>query len=118
MASCFFDGIYSREGRVVQKILTAQSAPGMVLAKDVETEEGRVLCGKGTELDQNLIDRLVRMEISSITVEGHPVVMGDEKSLEEELRELELRFSKVTQIPPLMYLMKRLQARLVASRSL
>lgn len=101
----------------MQKILTAMAGPGMVLAKDVQTGEGRVLCGKGTELDQGLIDRLQRMEISHITVEGHPVVVEGEKSLEEELADIELRFSKVSNIPPLMYLKKRLQAKLVAARA-
>ena len=101
----------------MQKILTAQSGEGMVLAKDVETPEGRVLCGKGTVLEQNLIDRLQRMEISYITVEGHPVEVEGEKSLEQELRDMEVRFSKVTKIPPLMYLKKRLRELLIASRS-
>ena len=105
------------QGERVQKILTAMAAAGMVLAKDVQTEEGRVLCGKGTELDQNLIDRLQRMEISHITVEGHPLKLEGEKSLEQELYDLERRFHKVSNIPPLMYLKKRLQAKLVAARA-
>lgn len=89
----------------------------MVLAKAVETPEGRVLCGQGTVLDQSLIDRLQRMEISHITVEGHPVEVEGEKTIEQELREMEERFSKVTKIPPLMYLKKRLRERLITSRS-
>lgn len=101
----------------LQKILTAQSGEGMVLAKDVETPEGRVLCGKGTVLDQKLIDRLQRMEISHITVEGHPVAIEGEKTIDQELRDLEERFSKVTKIPPLMYLKKRLREMLIISRS-
>ncbi len=101
----------------MQKILIAQSAEGMVLAKDVETPEGRVLCGKGTTLDSGLIERLQRMEISHITVEGHPVAVDGEKSLKEEVHDLEVRFSKVTKIPPLMYLKKRLRELLIASRS-
>lgn len=101
----------------MQKILTAQSGEGMVLAKDVETPEGRILCGKGTVLDQNLIDRLQRMEISHITVEGHPIAVEGEKTVEQELRDLEERFSKVAKIPPLLYLKKRLRELLIASRS-
>ena len=100
----------------MQKILTAQASAGMVLAKDVLTGEGRVLCGKGTVLDQGLIDRLTRMEISHITVEGHPVVIEGEKTLEQELLDLDARFAKVTKIPPLMYLKKRLREKLIASR--
>ncbi len=88
----------------------------MVLAKDVETSEGRVLCGKGTVLSANIIARILKMDISHITVEGHPVVVEGEKSLEQELRDIEGRFSRVTHVPPLMYIKKRIMQRRVASR--
>lgn len=100
----------------MQQILTAQTVEGMVLAKDVETQEGRVLCGKGTVLTDSLIARLKRMEIPHVTVEGHPVQVAGEKSLKEELQDMELRFSRVKDVKPLMYLKKRLQEKLIASR--
>ncbi|MDH5524167.1 MAG: hypothetical protein OEY01_09245 [Desulfobulbaceae bacterium] len=100
----------------MQQILTAQAAEGMVLAKDVLTPEGRVLCGKGTELTQALIERLLKMEMVNITVEGHPVVVAGEKSLKEELQDIDLRFSRVEKITPLMYLKKIIKEKLVASR--
>ena len=78
----------------MQQILTMQAAEGMVLAKDVEMD-GRVLCGKETPLSQKIIDRFLKMEISHVTVEGHPVAMEGEKSLKEELLEIEKRFSRV-----------------------
>ena len=101
----------------MQEILSAQAAEGMVLAKDVETQEGRVLCGKGTVLTANLIDRLHKMDIIHIVVEGHPVEVKGEKSLKEELQDMEKRFSRVKDTPPLMYLMKQLMKKLVESRS-
>ncbi len=100
----------------MQQILSAQAKEGMVLAKDVEIEDGRILCGKGTALTASLIDRLLRMDISSVTVEGHPVKVEGEKSLKEEVQELEDRFSLVEDIKPLMYIKKRLMQRLIASR--
>lgn len=100
----------------MQDILTAMAGEGMILAKDVETGEGRVLCGKGTVLTANLIERLKRMEISHVLVEGHPVQVEGEKTLDEELHDLELRFSRVKDIAPLMYLKKKLRERLIASR--
>lgn len=100
----------------MQKILTAQAAEGMVLARDVETTEGRVLCGKGTELTSSLIERLKKMEITHIAVEGHPVPEWEQKSLREELEEIEERFSRVKHIPPLMFLKKRIMERTVAAR--
>ncbi len=101
----------------MQEILSAQADEGMVLAKDVETPEGRVLCGKGTVLTANLIARLHKMDIIYIVVEGHPVEVKGEKSLKEELEDVEKRFSRVKDTPPLMYLMKQLMKKLVESRS-
>lgn len=100
----------------MQQITTFQATPGMVLAKEVEISEGRVLCGKGTELTESLIERLKRMEIAHITVEGFPVPVEGQKSLKEEVLEVEHRFSKVKHIKPLMYLKKRIQERLIESR--
>ena len=101
----------------MQDILTNMAAEGMVLAKDVLTPEGRVLCGKGTVLSDSLIERLKKMEISHVLVEGHPVQMEGEKTLEEELRDIDVRFSRVEKIAPLMYLKKRIKERAVAARS-
>ena len=100
----------------MQHILTLQAKDGMALAKDVTTPEGRVLCGKGTVLTTTLIERFLKMDIVHITVEGHPVVTPGEKSLQEELQEIEERFSEVKTIPPLVYLKKRIMQRLVESR--
>jgi hypothetical protein len=101
----------------MQQIVTAMAAEGMVLAQDVLTPEGRVLCGKGTELSTGLIERLKRMEIHSVTVEGHPLDVAGEKSLQDELHDLDARFSRVEKIAPLMYLKKKIREKLITSRS-
>jgi hypothetical protein len=101
----------------MQQILSGQAKEGMILAKDIEIEGGRILCGKGTVLTASLIDRLLKMDIFNITVEGHPVEIEGEKSLQQELRDMEDRFSQVKGIPPLMYIKKCLMKRLIASRS-
>lgn len=101
----------------MQQIVTSLATEGMVLAQDVLTPEGRVLCGKGTELTASLIERLKRMEIPYITVEGHPFEVEGEKSLAEELLDLDSRFSRVEKIAPLMYLKKKIREKLIASRS-
>ena len=100
----------------MQQILSTQAKEGMVLAKDVMTPEGRVLCGKGTPLTASLLDRLEKMDIVHVTVEGHPVVVSGEKTLKQELRETEDRFSNVTKIVPLMYIKKRIMQKMVESR--
>lgn len=88
----------------------------MVLARDVLTSDSRILCGKGTTLTQAIIDRIRKMDIQHITVEGQPFEEEGQKTLEEELQDIERRFSKVEKIPPLMYLKKRLRQRLINSR--
>lgn len=100
----------------MQQILTLQAKEGMALAKDVLTAEGRVLCGKGTVLTTTLIERFHKMDIVQLTVEGHPVSAPGEKTLQEELLDIEDRFSEVKNVPPLVYLKKRLMKKLVESR--
>ncbi len=102
----------------MQRILLAQAGPGMILAKEILNPEGMVLCGAGTPLSEALIERLANMDVVDVTVEGHPVNIEGEKTLNEELEEVDLRFQRVEDIVPLMYLKKRIQARLAASRSL
>ncbi|MBA3014233.1 MAG: hypothetical protein FP815_04680 [Desulfobulbaceae bacterium] len=101
----------------MQQILTLQAKDGMILAKDVLTSDGRVLCGKGTVLSSSLLARFEKMGIAQVTVDGHPVTIPGEKSLQEELLEVEERFSEVKSIPPLMYLKKRIMKKMVESRS-
>ncbi|MBI4793968.1 MAG: hypothetical protein HY789_14800 [Deltaproteobacteria bacterium] len=100
----------------MQQILILQATEGMVLAKDVLTAEGRVLCGKDTVLSATIIERIRKMDIGRITVKGHPVPVEGEKSLEQELRDIEDRFSRVNHVPPLVYLKKRIMQRKIADR--
>jgi hypothetical protein len=102
----------------VQEILSLQAKEEMVLAKDVMTPDDRVLCGKGTSLTAAIIDRILKMDISHITVEGHPVEVAGEKGLEEELADIEKRFSRVNHIKPLEYIKKRIIHRLIESRKM
>lgn len=100
----------------MQQILSLQAAEGMVLAKDVNTPDGRILCGKGTTLTASMIDRIIKMEVGYVTVEGHPVQVEGEKSLEQELADIDKRFSRVKHVPPLMYIKKKIMQRTVAGR--
>jgi len=100
----------------VQKILTAQATEGMVLAREVEAPDGRVLCGKGTVLTSSLVLRLQQMDIPSVTVDGHPLEVAGELTIEAELQAIEARFSRVTNTPPLMYIKKKIMERAVAAR--
>ncbi len=78
----------------MQRIPLNYLKPGMVTAEEVRDEKGRVLCAPGTKVTPELIEKLVKMGVRFVTVEGKPVKFPWEKSLEEELRELEVRFSR------------------------
>ena len=69
----------------------------MRLAKPIISNNGRVLCGEGTELSDSLISRLENLGVEGVTVEGFPVSMpgAEEKSTEDLIAELEERFKRV-----------------------
>ncbi len=80
----------------MQRIKVEQAEPGMVIAHPIETPSGQVLCAKGTELTETLVERLEKIEITHVFVDGHPVDDGKpRKSLDEELSALERRFDSV-----------------------
>jgi hypothetical protein len=86
----------------MQKIPLSLAQPGMALAKDVvraENPNGPPICGKGVELTETLIERLRNMGIQSVTVDGHPVRMEGDKTLDELLEDLDRRFRRVAGDP-------------------
>ena len=80
----------------MQKIPIDKAAEGMVLAKPIERENGVILMGEGTELNEQLIERLRDIDIQKITVKGRPLGGEDEKPIETLYAELEERFSLVS----------------------
>ncbi len=102
----------------MQKIPIVLATPGMVLALDIrnaDNPDGPPLCGKGVTLTESLIQRLQRMGVQSLTVEGHPVKMGGEKTLEEELAVLDKRFEKVSDDPLMKKLKEMYRVRIIKS---
>lgn len=82
----------------MQNIPFALAISGMVLAKDVahtDNPGSPPVCGKGLTLTDPLIERLKNMGIQSITVEGHPIKIDGDNSLEEMIAALDRRFKKV-----------------------
>lgn len=81
----------------MQKIPLNLAQADMVLARDVfrnDSPAGIPICGKGTTLTESLIGRLAHLGVQSVYVEGHPVQQEGERSLEEQLADLERRFAK------------------------
>jgi len=90
----------------LQRIPIKAAKEGMILKKEALTEDGKVLCGAGTTLTAEIIERLERSGIESITVKGHPVVLPGEKGIKERLKDLEARFERVMDDPVQRALMK------------
>ncbi len=83
----------------MQKIPLNLAAPEMILARDVfrnDSPAGIPICGKGTVLTDSLIMRLQHLDVQSVYVEGHPVNQDGDRSLAEQLADLDKRFSKTT----------------------
>ena len=100
----------------MQNIPLTLAAPGMVLGRDIKSSEdpsAMTVCGKGVKLTESLIDRLRQMEIQSLTVEGHPVKIEGEASLEEMMAALDKRFTRV-QDDPLMKKIKDIYRKRIA----
>ena len=68
----------------------------MIVAQPIETSGGQVLCSKGTKLTEGLVSRLGKLDITHITVEGHPVDDGRPvKTLADEMAKIDTRFKAV-----------------------
>ena len=80
----------------MQRLPLSYIKPGMKTYEEVIDANGRVLCGKGVELTEDHIKRFEELGVNFVTVEGNPVKLPWEKSLEEELKELEKRFEGIT----------------------
>ncbi len=85
----------------MQKIPLAMAEAEMVLARDIFRDDngGPPICGKGITLTDSLIERLKRMGVQTIVVEGHPVRMTGDKNPEEILDALDFRFRKAADDP-------------------
>ncbi|MBN1478350.1 hypothetical protein JXA47_16460 [Candidatus Sumerlaeota bacterium] len=90
----------------MQRIPLEHAAPGMRLAKTVENESGQTLLPQGTELTEDLIERMGRMRVKRIAVEGHPVNLPGQKPPDpEKIRlDIERAFIRLRDDPTMMEL--------------
>lgn len=81
----------------MQKIPLNLATADMVVARDIfknDSPSGMPICGKGTVLSGSLISRLQQMGVQSLYVQGHPIHQEGDRSLDDQLADLERRFSK------------------------
>ena len=89
----------------MQNIPLTLALPGMVLGRDIKNSDdpaAMTVCGKGVKLTESLLERLSQMGIQSLVVEGHPVKIAGEATLEEMLAALDKRFTRVQDDPLMM----------------
>jgi hypothetical protein len=102
----------------MQKIPISLATAGMVLAKEIKSSDdpaSMTICGKGIMLTESLINRLHQMGIQSLTVEGHPVAVEGDASLDEMLASLDKRFRRVANDPLMMKLKELYRKQLLRS---
>jgi hypothetical protein len=100
---------------LMQKVPIELVKPGMVLAKPITNDAGMALCAEDTELSETIIERLMRMNVSHVTLKGHPVDLGGEtKTKEQKIEELQARFSRVQSDPLMQQVLSASQSALMA----
>ena len=83
----------------MQNIPINLATDGMVLAREIlrpEKPESPPICGKGMTLTAGLIEKLKNLGVQSVAVEGHPVALEGDLTLDEAIAALEKRFRKVS----------------------
>jgi hypothetical protein len=82
----------------MQKIPLTSAEPDMVLGRDIHRDDnpgGPPICGRGVKLTAPLIERLKRMDVQSVIVEGGPPGFSGVQNLDEAFSALDKRFCKV-----------------------
>ncbi|MFN3480805.1 MAG: hypothetical protein ACK415_10515 [Thermodesulfovibrionales bacterium] len=80
----------------MKKIAIESATAGTRLARPVTNDSGITLFGEGTILDERSIERIKGLGVDYIYVEG---ASSPRRPVEEELADLERRFSKVIDVP-------------------
>nr|MBI3612903.1 hypothetical protein [Nitrospirota bacterium] len=82
----------------MKRVPLDEAAPGMVLAKPVINQTGVTVLPAGTELDQDLLKRLDRMNLNAVYVEGAGGAAAAKSPADLE-QELHQRFRQVAGDP-------------------
>lgn len=99
----------------MKRMVIEELLPGMILAKPVTNTNGLPIVAVGTTLDSFIIERLQRLELPSVYVEGD--LEGSGKSLTELEAELAHRFRRVAQDPVQQMILRTLRTHLRATHS-
>lgn len=93
------------------KIPIEQLKPGMKLARPLQNSSGMVLMAEGTELTEARISKIENMGIDSVFIDGPS---RPARPKEELLSELEARFRKAGNSPPMAAIKKAVREHIEA----
>ena len=105
-----------RERRLMKRVVSDELVPGMTLSKAVTNANGLPIVAVGTILDSSMIERLQRLGLNSVYVEGDAEDTGG-KTLTELEAELEHRFRRVAHDPAQQIILQTLRKHLHATHS-
>jgi len=100
----------------MKRMAIEELLPGMILAKPVTNTNGLPIVAVGTTLDGFIIERLQRLELTSVYVEGNQEDSSG-KTLTELQAELDHRFRHVAQDPVQQMILRILRKHLLATYS-
>lgn len=100
----------------MKRVVIEELLPDMVLVKPVTNANGLPIVAVGTILDGSMIERLQRLGITSVYVEGDAGDAGG-KTLTELDVELEHRFRHVAQDPVQQMILRTIRTHLYATHS-
>ena len=102
----------------MQRIPLALATEGMVVGRPIPNADdpgGIPICGRGVKLTASFIDRLKDRGVQIVTVEGHPLVIEGEPTLDEMLVALDKRFRRVSNDSLMMKIRDLFRAQLIRS---
>ena len=90
----------------MRSVLLDQAKPGEEVAEPVKNDRGMVILPEGAKLTPALIDRLRKMGVVEVMVEGEDPNAPPPKSLDELLEDLKVRFEGQEDNPLMMQIKK------------
>lgn len=86
----------------MRQIVLDDAKPGDEVAQPVKNERGMVILPKGAKLSLPMIDKLRRLGVRELVVEGDDPNAPPPKTLNDLLKELDIRFEGLEQNPLMM----------------
>lgn len=98
----------------MKRIPLDKAEPGMILAQKIVREDGLLLCRKGSELSEAMLNMLRRMNYETVPIETASPESPEERAarIEKEEAAMKARFSRAGPDPVLAELRKALITKL------